>query len=368
MKNNSVHSRSRSIWILGPIVLLAIVGVGSLLFRMVTGPVLYTDQQSIPSQAHASPSPSYSQATDTARRIIRTTLAGQNQPGLSVAVSVAGNLVWAEGFGWADIESRVPVTPETKFRIGTASTLLTAIAVNKLVETGRLNLDREIQTYVPQSPKRQSPPTLRQLMTSDVAFDEEDPLLYKRCEHPVEAIQHFAPAKQSAYDWVLLSAAVETASGQPFLKFMSEQVFLPLNMNKTGAESAAVENPEHQGEPEEDAPPLTAIRLLILQPLGIAKPRLKPASVPATIYSSRLREMRIRNLSCYAGAMAFYSTPSDLVRLPQPPASFEGEFLGQQILSLKTLRDSGIVVAVTSNGANSNPSAIAQQITEAFRP
>ncbi len=68
-------------------------------------------------------------------------LTEQNLPGLSVAVGAGGDIVWAEGFGWADLEKRVPVAPETRFRIGTASTALTSAAVGLLLEKGRLKLD-----------------------------------------------------------------------------------------------------------------------------------------------------------------------------------------------------------------------------------
>jgi hypothetical protein len=69
----------------------------------------------------------------------------QNLPGLSVAMGVAGDIVWAEGFGWADLENRVPVTPDTRLRIGTASKALTSAAVGLLLEKDRLNLDRRFR-------------------------------------------------------------------------------------------------------------------------------------------------------------------------------------------------------------------------------
>jgi CubicO group peptidase (beta-lactamase class C family) len=116
--------------------------------------------------------------------------------GLSVAVGVGGDIVWAEGFGWADLENRVPVAPDTRFRIGTASKVLTSAAVGLLLEKGRLKLDDEIQTYVPAFPEKQWPVTLRQLMghVAGVRNDggDEGPLLSARCERPVEALQHFA--------------------------------------------------------------------------------------------------------------------------------------------------------------------------------
>ena len=104
--------------------------------------------------------------------------------------------MWAEGFGWADLEKRVPVAPETRFRIGTASTALTSAAVGLLLEKDRLKLDDEIQAYVPAFPKKQWPVTLRQVMghlagvTSDGG--DEGPLFGEHCGRPVDALQHFA--------------------------------------------------------------------------------------------------------------------------------------------------------------------------------
>ena len=181
-----------------------------------------------------------------ARQIVRASLAEQNLPGLSVAIAAGGDIVWAEGFGWADLENHVPVTPDTRFRIGTASTALTSAAVGLLLEKGRLKLDEEIQTYVPAFPEKQWPVTLRQLMghVAGVRNDggDEGPLFTVQCERPVEALQYFEDSpllfepgtqyRYSSYGWILVSAAVETAAGEPFLSFMRKQIFEPLGMRR----------------------------------------------------------------------------------------------------------------------------------------
>src|SRR5690606_34167319 len=112
----------------------------------------------------ASPSPEWASAVERARELVRAGLAERNVPGASVAVGVGDRIVWAEGFGWADIESRQPVTPDTRFRIGTTSIALTSAAAGVLLEEGRLSLDEEIQRYVPDFPRQPSPVTLRQVM------------------------------------------------------------------------------------------------------------------------------------------------------------------------------------------------------------
>jgi hypothetical protein len=78
--------------------------------------------------------------------------------------------------------------------------------------------------------------------------------------------------------------------------------------------------------------------------------------------------MRMRDLACCANGMAFYSTPSDLVRfaLATNPGSINGELAGGMVMSLTTRRDNGIVVAVTSNITHANTSALAQRVGDAF--
>src|SRR4030095_15557276 len=183
--------------------------------------------------------------------IARASLTEHSLPGLSVAVGAGGEIVWAEGFGWADLENRVKVAPETRFRIGTASKVLTSAAVGLLLEKGRLKLDDDIQTYVPDFPKKEWPVTLRQVMghVAGVRNDagDEEPLSV-HCERTVDGLQRFAerpllfePGTQyrySNYGWILVSAAVEALAHEPFFTFMRNQIFEPLGMDDTRADSA----------------------------------------------------------------------------------------------------------------------------------
>ena len=434
----SKNDNRLKIWAVGIVLtvgglLAAIVGLP--MYMKATATPLHPQPQSAPSVVQREPSPQWSDAVGRAQQIMRTGLTEQNLPGLSVAVGAGGDIVWTEGFGWAEIEQRVPVTPDTRFRIGTASKVLTSAAAGVLLEKGRLKLDEEIQTYVPQFPKKPSRVTLRQLMghVAGVGTDsgDEGPLFSQRCERPVDALQHvagrellFEPGTQyrySKYGWILVSAAIESAAKQPFLTFMREQIFKPLGMAGTGAESATEENPDHVGEASEDAPFLTFIQQAILEPLGIGGAKVKPATPDlATFYFPRfgadprlgLHVMRPHNLSCYAGSMAFYSTASDLVRVglatnsgkllqpatvqllqtsqqltsgqqtgyglgwhlqtvtlagkPAQAIGHDGEMLGGRVASLMTLREREIVVAVMSNIAYADTSALALKVAEVF--
>jgi hypothetical protein len=240
---------------------------------------LFSQSQGVPSALDSAPPPQFAAAVERARALVRAAVAEQNLPGVSVAVGAGGKVVWAEGFGWRDVGTRTPVTPATRFNIGTAASAVTAAVA-------------------------------------------------------------------------------------------------PLGLTNTGAEAAKEWSPEAIGEEGEDFPPLTLLRHVVWQPLG-----LMPAEYPlpgqrATFYVPSSddnprrgrRLMYMRDLACCANGKAFYSTPSDLVRvgLATKPGSLNGALAGGTVMSLTTGRDRGIVVAVTSNMAHAKTSTLAQRIADAF--
>src|SRR5262245_39364147 len=138
-------SKSRTqIWLavlLVPLGLIPAVIAGLWGFMSLTAKPLHPNPKEVPSVTHSAPSAKWSGAVEQGRQVVRSALTEQNLPGLSVAVGVGGDIVWAEGFGWADHEMKAPVAPDMRFRIGTASTVLTSAAVGLLLEEGRLKLD-----------------------------------------------------------------------------------------------------------------------------------------------------------------------------------------------------------------------------------
>jgi hypothetical protein len=103
---------------------------------------LFAQPPDVPSVVDSAPSPQYAAAVERARELVRAAVLGQNLPGVSVAVGAGlpsgvsakegGTIVWAEGFGWRDVDTRTPVTPNTRFNIGTAASAVTAAAVAPL--------------------------------------------------------------------------------------------------------------------------------------------------------------------------------------------------------------------------------------------
>ena len=107
---------------------------------------LFPPPQEVPSVVGAASPAHYATAVPRARELVRAAIAEQNLPGVSVAVGAGlpsrdlakeGTVIWAEGFGWRDVGTRTPVTPATRFHIGTAASAVTgAVAPLGLTSTG----------------------------------------------------------------------------------------------------------------------------------------------------------------------------------------------------------------------------------------
>lgn len=198
----------------------------------------------------------YENAVKQSRASIERTMSAQKIPGLSIAVAVDGKLVWSEGFGFADLENRVKVTPATRFRIASISKPITAAAMARLYEQGKLDPDAPIQRYVPDLPSKGVVITARQLVGHLAGIrhyvrdpdPEKDEFFNRRTYYPTVAdglsvFQNdpldFEPGTKfgySSYGYTLLSAALEHASGTDFLSLMQQEVFGPLNMPNTSAD------------------------------------------------------------------------------------------------------------------------------------
>ncbi|MCC6328417.1 MAG: beta-lactamase family protein [Acidobacteria bacterium] len=198
----------------------------------------------------------YQAAVRESREIIAKTMAAQSIPGLSVAVSVDGKIIWSEGFGSADLENNLKVTPATRFRIASVSKPITAAAMARLYEQGKLDPDAPVQKYVPEFPSKGVVISARQLVghLSGIRHLRRDPDPEKDeffdrktyCKNVTEGVNRFqadplefAPGTKFGYSskgFVLLSAMLERTSGQEFLDLLQKEVFGPLGMANTGAD------------------------------------------------------------------------------------------------------------------------------------
>lgn len=100
--------------------------------QVVVSAPLFPESQEVPSVAGVTPSPERAAAVERARDLVRAAVLEHNLPGVSVAVGAAGVIAWSEGFGWRDVLTRTPVTPDTRFNIGTAASVVTSADAARL--------------------------------------------------------------------------------------------------------------------------------------------------------------------------------------------------------------------------------------------
>ncbi len=185
----------------------------------------------------------YSEALKKFERFVEEQMGFDQTPGLSVGF-FKDDISWTSAFGFADLENRVPARPESSYRMASITKTFTAFAVLQLVEKGKIDLDAEIQAYVPYFPRKKWPVTVRHLLghlggiPHYVDLDKE--LHIKVPKNTREALAIFqdyeliaepgTKYQYSSYGYNLLGAAIEGTSGQSYGDYIKEHIFDPLGM------------------------------------------------------------------------------------------------------------------------------------------
>ncbi|MEZ6233650.1 MAG: serine hydrolase domain-containing protein [Phycisphaerales bacterium] len=206
----------------------------------------------IPASPNEFVHPDYVEASNYARAEAEGVRSFFRLPGLSAGVLLNGEIVWMEGFGNADLAAGTPVTPDTRFRIGSLSKPISTLGMAILAERGDLDLDAPIQTYVASFPVHEGGDITCRLIAGHLsgirhyAPGESDTVNPRRYETLEDAMSRFAndplvtpPGfrySYSTYAYTLLSAAMENAAGEPFLDYMQDAVFDPIHMDATSAD------------------------------------------------------------------------------------------------------------------------------------
>jgi CubicO group peptidase (beta-lactamase class C family) len=203
-----------------------------------------------------------------------------NAPGLAACIVKKDKLVWAKGFGWADIENKIPMTADTIQNIGSISKTITATAVMQLWEKGAFKLDDDVNSYLafkvrnPRFPD--DPITFRQLLTHKSSI--KDGPAYENsyaCGDPTISLKdwiegYFKPegkyynSKENFHIWKpgtetipkgpraytnvgfgLLGYLVEVISGEDFAQYCKKNILILLGMKHTGWSLADVDVSNH---------------------------------------------------------------------------------------------------------------------------
>ncbi|MFQ6113547.1 MAG: serine hydrolase [bacterium] len=177
-------------------------------------------------------------------------------PGLSVGF-MKDDFVWTRGFGYADLEHKIPATAKSAYRLASNTKSMTAVAILQLVEKGKVDLDAEVQTYVPYFPRKRWPVTVRQLLghlggiSHYKNYDVEGHI--KKHKDTRDALAIFADFElvaepgtrynYSSYGYNLLGAVIENAAKQSYGDYLRENLWEPLGMSDT-----------HMDDPDEIIP------------------------------------------------------------------------------------------------------------------
>ncbi len=178
-------------------------------------------------------------ATDVLKTFMDTT----RVPGLSGAVAVDGELAWTGGFGHANLQHRVPVTADTRFRIASISKPITATVALMLAEQGALRLDAPVRSYLPLFPEKRDTITTRQLLSHTAGIrhyrgDEfRSDVRYESRLGPLSIFADdsllFAPGSSysySTYGYTLAGAVLEAAADSTFLELLEARLTDPLGL------------------------------------------------------------------------------------------------------------------------------------------
>jgi len=175
----------------------------------------------------------------------------EHVPGAVVSVVRDGRVIFAKGYGYADLDTRRPMTESTIVRIGSISKVMTAVAVSQLADRGRIDLRRDVNQYLRslKVPATFSAPiTPWHLLTHTAALDEIRPGTMAETAEQLQSLSDFlrprlvryaAPGVATAYSTyasTLAGLLVEEVAGQPLETYLIRNVWRPLGMVSTSVD------------------------------------------------------------------------------------------------------------------------------------
>jgi D-alanyl-D-alanine carboxypeptidase len=176
-------------------------------------------------------------------------------PGVAVGVIADQELVWTQGFGFADIASERPMEADTRFRMASHSKLFTATAIMQLREEGKLRLDDPVTDYLPwfvvKSAAPDDPPiTIEHLLTHSSGLPREAGAHWVTHEFPTqEELRELIPDREAPFSpevrwkysnlaYSIAGMVVEAASGQSWADYLQTNIFGPLGMASSSVDQA----------------------------------------------------------------------------------------------------------------------------------
>ncbi|WP_347923663.1 serine hydrolase domain-containing protein [Pontimicrobium sp. SW4] len=164
-----------------------------------------------------------------------------------VLVSKKGEIILSKGYGWADRKNKIPNSPSTVFNIGSVTKQFTASAILKLVEQGRIKASDKIGSYFNQAPIDKRDISIHQLLTHTSGISNRTGGFRYNEASKEQFLKDFfeselqsKPGTKYQYanaNYIILTAIIESVSGQTYGSFLNDYLFVPSQMKSTGYKS-----------------------------------------------------------------------------------------------------------------------------------
>jgi D-alanyl-D-alanine carboxypeptidase len=181
---------------------------------------------------------------DSVDDTIQAEMKRQDIPGLAIAVMQDGKITRLSGYGMANLEHKVPVTPDTVFQTGSTGKQFASLAILMLEKEGRLSTNDRLSKYFPDVPKNWADIRLRHLLSHTAGIEDNDAMYDLQKTMTFDALRKMnyrnpkkrAAGKAWAYSNVgyqLLGMVIEKVTGAPYHRYLDARIFKPLGMMAT---------------------------------------------------------------------------------------------------------------------------------------
>jgi D-alanyl-D-alanine carboxypeptidase len=322
---------------------------------------------------------------DSVDAFVAAEMTRQHIPGVSIAVVRAGKIVKAKGYGFADVDQREPVTPETVFKIGSVSKQFIATGIMLLAQEGKLSVDDPVSKHLAGTPESWRPITLRHFLTHTSGVQREGPAF-----NPTK-VQHDSVVVQSAYAQPLqfptgskyqycnvcyfaLADIIARASNTPWDVFLTRRVFAPQGMSSTRTTTTDPVPRSAKGYVWRDGSYTVAQQFTALRPSGaFLSTVLDLAKWDAALYRNDVltrasREAMWTPVRLTGGTTYGYGFGWALDSLDDHRTINHGGSLPGFRAEMSRFPDDSLTVIVLTNGDGAMPAVIAAGVARAYFP
>jgi CubicO group peptidase (beta-lactamase class C family) len=199
----------------------------------------------------------FSQSNETMRVKVDSLFSEYNKPagsGAALMIINKGEILYKKGYGFANLEDKIYITPQTNFRLASVTKEFTAASIMLLIERGKLDYTDNLQSIFPDFPDYGKNITIKNLLTHTSGLIDYEDLIQDTVTVQVSDQDvmnmmksldstYFVPGSKYQYSntgYAILSLVVEKKSGKSFSQFLEENIFEPLGMNNTVAHQEGI--------------------------------------------------------------------------------------------------------------------------------